>query len=197
VSFLVSFPYLNYRSNPAIRGGLHRGLFGPRFRPSSSILVVFIDNGRDVPDYVREMRAHDLEDRWRAMDEAKKAGGWTNLVPIRCPRCGDVQQWPGHWSRPTCALCYVQDDESARMQWVRAVTEPESLNREPLPEMPPGLRPYEAQVLRAMRRTAAAAARDERTMIWRWLRRQARDEPGLDARALAELVKSGEHLRSP
>jgi hypothetical protein len=81
--------------------------------------------------------------------------------------------------------------------WVRAVTQPETLDTESVPEIPPGLRPFEAQVFRAMRRAAAAAARVERTMIWRWLRRQARDEPGLDARALAELVKSGEHLRSP
>jgi hypothetical protein len=151
----------------------------------------------DTHDYGRSLRAAELADRWRAMDEAKKAGGWTNLVPIRCPRCGDIQQWPGHWSKPTCALCYLHDDESVRTHWVRAATQPDSLDREPLPEMPLGLRPYEERVLRAMRRATAAAAKDERTMIWRWLRRQARDEPGLDARALAELVKSGGHLRSP
>jgi hypothetical protein len=84
-----------------------------------------------------------------------------------------------------------------RMRAVRAVTQPESLDREPLPELPPGLRPFESQVFRAMRHATARATEDERAKICRWLRRQAREQPELDARALAELVKGGEHLRSP
>ena len=89
----------------------------------------------------------------------------------------------------------MTDEKTVRTQWVRAATEPESLDREPLPEMPPGLRPFESQVFRTMRRATASAAENERKLIWRWLRRQARDEPGLDARALSELVKDGEHLK--
>jgi len=52
-------------------------------------------------------------------------------------------------------------------------------------------------VFRSMRRATARAAEDERAKICRWLRRQARERPELDARAMAELVKGGEHLRSP
>jgi hypothetical protein len=102
-----------------------------------------------------------------------------------------------HWSTPGCALCAVNENDSVRMQAVRAVTQPESLDREPRPELPPGLRPFESSVLRSMRRATPKATEDERAKICRRLRRQAREQPELDARALAELVKGGEHLRSP
>jgi hypothetical protein len=145
----------------------------------------------------RQIRADEIRERQRVTEEAKKEGYWTNLVPIRCPQCGDIAQRPAHWNRPVCALCHVRDDKSVRMQRVTAATQPESLDTEPLPELPLGLRPYEERVLRAMRRAVAAAARDERTTICRWLRRQAREQLELDARALADLVKGGKHLRSP
>jgi hypothetical protein len=142
-------------------------------------------------------RVAEVERRWRIAEEAKKDGGWFNLIPIWCHNCGDVQQCPGHWSTPGCALCAVNENDSVRMQAVRAVTQPESLDREPLLELPPGLRPSESSVFRSTRRATARAAEDERAKICRWLRRQARERPELDARAMAELVKGREHLRSP
>jgi hypothetical protein len=151
-------------------------------------------SGEDERAIDRAASSDEIRERMRVTEEAKKEGGWTNLVPIRCPQCGDIAQWPGHWSRPICALCDVQIDKRVRMQWARAATQPESLDTAPRPEIPAGLRPYEERALRAMRSAVARAVEEERTLVWRWLRKQGRGTAELaDGRALAEAVKRGDH----
>ena len=152
-------------------------------------------SGEDERAIDRAGRAMEIEERWRITEEAKKEGHWGNLVPIKCPQCGDIHQWPGHWSLPICALCHVAIDKRIRMQWARAATQPESLDPPPRPEIPPGLRPYEERAIRALRSAVARAVEEERTLVWRWLRRQAREAPeSPDGRALADAVKRGDHL---
>ena len=150
-------------------------------------------SGEDELAIDRAAREDEIRERWRVTDAATREGDWTNLVPIKCPQCGDIAQWPGHWSKPICALCHVQIDKRVRMQWVRAATYPESMDAPPRPEIPPGLRPYEERALRAMRRAVARAVEEERALVWRWLRRQGRTGQLPDGRALAEAVKRGDH----
>jgi len=67
---------------------------------------------------------------------------------------------------------------------------------EPDPDgLPEGLRPFERQVIRGMRRAAARTAAKERALIVAWIRKQ-KVASWPDLRDLAEAVISGEHRQN-
>jgi hypothetical protein len=93
---------------------------------------------------------------------------------------------------PLCVDCAILRHETVYLQ---RMLEESTFNapREPDPDgLPEGLRPFERQVIRGMRRAAGRTAEKERALIVAWARKQnAASWP--DLRDLADAVKRGEH----
>jgi hypothetical protein len=93
---------------------------------------------------------------------------------------------------PLCSDCAILRGVTVHMQ--RMFEESTvSAPREADPDgLPGGLRPFERQVIRGMRRAADRAARKERAMVVAWLRQQ-KAAMWPDLRELADAVRHGAH----
>lgn len=95
---------------------------------------------------------------------------------------------------PLCGDCAILRRVSVYMQ---RMLEESTINapKEADPEgLPAGLRPFERQVIRGMRRATERAAGKERALIVAWLRKQGRGTDQLpDGRVLADAVKRGDY----
>jgi hypothetical protein len=73
---------------------------------------------------------------------------------IECPRCRHKARWPADRAMPICLDCAILRHVTVHMQ---RMIEESTINapREPDPDgLPEGLRPFERQVMRGMRRAA-------------------------------------------
>lgn len=93
---------------------------------------------------------------------------------------------------PICVNCGILGRGTVYMQ---RMLEESTINapQEPDPDgLPEGLRPFERQVIRGIRRAADRAAAKERALIVAWIRKQ-KAASWSDLRDLAAAVKRGDH----